>query len=60
MSLVIVPDQLASKLTRSDAPVELYFPDNRHIVIGVEGSLDAYLAKAPAKDGPLGRSSSRS
>ncbi|MBM3982750.1 MAG: DUF1559 domain-containing protein [Planctomycetes bacterium] len=36
-----------------DAPAEFYFPDNKHIVIGMDGSLDHYLAKAPAKDGPL-------
>ncbi len=36
-----------------DAVVEFYFPDDRHIVVGVDGSLDRYLAKAPAKDGPL-------
>ncbi|MFM8273287.1 MAG: hypothetical protein ACKODX_13310, partial [Gemmata sp.] len=32
---------------------EFYFPDNRHIVIGYDGALDHYLAKAPARDGPL-------
>ncbi len=31
----------------------LYFPDDRHIVVGVAGSLETYLAKAPAKDGPM-------
>lgn len=36
-----------------DSPAELYFPDNKHIVIGVDGSLDHYLSKAPAKNGPL-------
>ena len=36
-----------------NSPVELYFPDDKHIVIGMEGSLNHYLAKAPAKDGPL-------
>ncbi|MDY3562343.1 DUF1559 domain-containing protein [Gemmata sp. JC673] len=36
-----------------DMPIDLYFPDDKHIVIGSEGSLDAYLAKAPAKDGPM-------
>ena len=36
-----------------DADVEFYFPDNKHIVIGYDHSLDHYLAKAPAKDGPL-------
>ena len=36
-----------------DVPVEMYFPDDRHVVIGIEGSLDHYLAKPPAKDGPL-------
>ncbi len=36
-----------------DAVVEFYFPDDKHIVVGVDGSLDHYLAKAPAKDGPL-------
>ena len=33
--------------------VEFYFPDDRHIVLGTEGSLNHYLSKAPAKDGPL-------
>src|SRR5262245_11624434 len=36
-----------------DAAAEFYFPDDKHIVIGVDGSLDHYLTKAPAKDGPL-------
>src|SRR5262245_19331795 len=36
-----------------NAEFEFYFPDNKHIVIGMENSLDTYLAKAPAKDGPL-------
>jgi hypothetical protein len=36
-----------------DVEAELYFPDNKHIVIGLDGSLNHYLAKAPAKDGPL-------
>lgn len=36
-----------------DVDAELYFPDNKHIVIGVDGSLNHYLAKAPAKEGPL-------
>src|SRR5207247_648342 len=36
-----------------DVEAEFYFPDNRHIVIGIDGSLSHYLAKAPAKDGPL-------
>jgi hypothetical protein len=34
-------------------PVSLYFPDARHIVIGEPKPLAAYLAKAPAKAGPL-------
>jgi hypothetical protein len=37
----------------TDIGAELYFPDDRHVVIGWEGSLGSYLAKAPAKDGPL-------
>lgn len=36
-----------------DVDVEFYFPDDKHIVIGHGKSLDHYLAKAPAKDGPL-------
>jgi|GEM_PF-543679 len=36
-----------------DSEMEFYFPDNKHIVIGFEESLNLYLAKAPAKDGPL-------
>jgi hypothetical protein len=36
-----------------DIDVELYFPDDRTVVVGWDGSLEAYLAKAPAKDGPL-------
>ncbi len=36
-----------------DSELELYFPDNKHIVIGYDHSLNHYLAKAPAKDGPL-------
>ncbi len=36
-----------------DSELELYFPDNKHIVIGYDNSLNHYLAKAPAKDGPL-------
>ncbi len=36
-----------------DAEFEFYFPDDKHIVIGVDGSLNAYLAKPVAKTGPL-------
>ena len=36
-----------------DSDAEFYFPDNKHIVIGYDGSLNHYLAKAPAKTGPL-------
>jgi hypothetical protein len=36
-----------------ESEAEFYFPDNKHIVIGTEGSLNHYLAKAPAKTGPL-------
>lgn len=36
-----------------DSPVEFYFPDSKHLVIGYDGALDFYLSKAPAKDGPL-------
>lgn len=36
-----------------DSELEFYFPDNKHIVIGHDESLNLYLAKAPAKDGPL-------
>jgi hypothetical protein len=37
----------------SRAPVDVYFPDARHVAIGSRGALAAYLAKAPAKTGPL-------
>jgi hypothetical protein len=36
-----------------DNDIEFYFPDNKHIVMGWDGSLNHYLAKAPTKDGPL-------
>ena len=36
-----------------DNDLELYFPDNKHIVLGMDGSLDHYLSKPVAKDGPL-------
>ena len=36
-----------------DAEFEFYFPDDKHIVIGVDGSLNAYLSKPVAKTGPL-------
>ena len=36
-----------------DSPLGFYFPDNMHIVIGVEESLNHYLPKAPARSGPL-------
>jgi hypothetical protein len=36
-----------------DHDAEVYFPDDRHVVVGWGGSLEAYHAKAPAKDGPL-------
>jgi hypothetical protein len=36
-----------------NAPFEFYFPDNKHIVVGVEGSLDTYLARPVAKTGPM-------
>jgi hypothetical protein len=29
------------------------FPDDRHVLIGVPGAVEAYLAGKPAKDGPL-------
>jgi prepilin-type processing-associated H-X9-DG protein len=35
------------------AAVDLYFPDDRHIVVGGRGAVVGYLAKAPAKTGPL-------
>ena len=37
----------------ANSPAEVYFPDNKHIVIGADGSLAHYLAKPPAADGPL-------
>src|SRR5262249_19559353 len=37
----------------AESEIEFYFPDDKHIVIGMDKSLDFYLAKAPAKDGPL-------
>jgi hypothetical protein len=36
-----------------ESELELYFPDNKHIVVGGGGSLNAYLSKPVAKDGPL-------
>ncbi len=36
-----------------DSDLEFYFPDNKHLVIGFDGSLDAYLAKPVAKAGPM-------
>ena len=36
-----------------DHEMEMYFPDNKHIVVGYGGSLNYYLSKEPAKDGPL-------
>ena len=36
-----------------DVEFEFYFPDDKNIVIGAEGSLNAYLAKPVAKAGPL-------
>jgi hypothetical protein len=46
-----VGDKTVYRSPKSD--VDLYFPDHKHIVIGAGGSLNAYLAKAPAKAGPL-------
>ncbi|MBN9119140.1 MAG: DUF1559 domain-containing protein [Planctomycetes bacterium] len=39
-----------------DNSLDLHFPDNKHIVLGVNGSLDHYLSKPVAKDGPLAAS----
>ena len=36
-----------------DTDFEIYFPDNKHIVIGSEGSLNVYLTRPVAKTGPL-------
>jgi hypothetical protein len=33
--------------------IDVYFPDDRHVVVGADGSLKTYLAKAPARTGPL-------
>jgi hypothetical protein len=35
------------------SPVEFYFPDNKHLVVGTEGSLNVYLAHEPARTGAL-------
>jgi hypothetical protein len=35
------------------AGVAVHFPDNRHILVGMPGALEAYLSKPPAKDGPM-------
>lgn len=35
------------------APVEVSFPDDRHILVGFDGSLNYYLARPVPKDGPL-------
>jgi hypothetical protein len=35
------------------AGIAVHFPDNRHIVVGMPGALEAYLAKPPAKGGPM-------
>jgi hypothetical protein len=37
----------------ADGPVEIAFPDDKHILIGFDGSLNRYLARPAAKDGPL-------
>jgi hypothetical protein len=39
-----------------DTDFEFYFPDNKHIVVGVNGSLNYYLSRPVAKDGPLASS----
>ena len=33
--------------------IAVAFPDDRHVMIGMAGGMDAYLSKPPAKDGPL-------
>src|SRR5262249_19343521 len=35
------------------AEFELYFPDNRHILVGPPGAFEGYLGRPVAKDGPL-------
>ncbi len=37
----------------ADGPGEIAFPDEKHILIGFDGSLSRYLARPAAKDGPL-------
>src|SRR5438477_37162 len=32
---------------------EVYFPDDRHVMIGMPDSFATYFAKPPAKDGPI-------
>src|SRR5262249_30131425 len=55
---VYLPDaekkQVAGKTVYTDAKLEVAvtFPDNRHILIGMPGALEAYLGKPVNKDGP--------
>ena len=37
----------------ANGPLELSFPDDNHILIGFDGSLNRYFARPAAKDGPL-------
>jgi hypothetical protein len=36
-----------------ESVLEFHFPDNKHIVVGFDGSLDTYLARPVAKTGPM-------
>lgn len=36
-----------------DKGIEVSFPDNRHVLIGQEGTLEGYFTRPPAKDGPM-------
>src|SRR5688572_10258008 len=36
-----------------ESDLEFHFPDNKHIVVGFDGSLDTYLARPVAKTGPM-------
>jgi hypothetical protein len=52
---------IAGKTIYSDAPnvqLALYFPDDRHIVIGMKGmkgTFEGYLSNPVAKDGPMAK-----
>ncbi|MBX9580841.1 MAG: DUF1559 domain-containing protein, partial [Gemmataceae bacterium] len=36
-----------------DLNLAVTFPDDRHVLLGMPGAVEAYLARKPAKDGPL-------